>query len=280
MSDHSLRALLEVGGARYQVEMRDPVALSIPLDFAGDQPEAFGLPAATARPWRQDDFVASVTEGGPLNCFGVELWPHGNGTHTETVGHLLSPPPPIGQALKTGWVPATLLEVEVCALGASADSYPSPGQDQDLVVTAGALERARARLGVDEPAWLQALVVRTLPNDAGKRRARYTGQGPTYLSVEAMRWVRAHGVRHLLVDLPSVDREEDAGQLVNHRCFWGIDAEVTDPDEVPDVGRTITEMIFAPDVLEPGRYVLDLQVPDFALDAAPSRPLLMRVHAG
>jgi hypothetical protein len=39
--------------------------------------------------------------------------------------------------------------------------------------------------------------------------------------------------------------------------------------------RTVTEMVFAPDQLTDGLYLLNLQIPPFQSDAAPSRPVLM-----
>ena len=75
------------------------------------------------------------------------------------------------------------------------------------------------------------------------------------------------GVEHLLLDLPSVDREEDGGALAAHRAFWRY------PDAVRD-RATITEMVFVPDELPDGLYLLNLQVLSLVLDASPSRPVL------
>jgi hypothetical protein len=44
------------------------------------------------------------------------------------------------------------------------------------------------------------------------------------------------------------------------------------------LGRTVTEMIHVPRELDDGRYLLELGVADFALDAAPSRPRLYPVE--
>jgi arylformamidase len=90
----------------------------------------------------------------------------------------------------------------------------------------------------------------------------------------------AHGVRHLLTDLPSVDRLLDEGRLTGHRVFFGMP-----PGSVAatDVGRpeaTITEMIYAPDTLPDGLYALSLQLACWVADAAPSRPVLFPLEAG
>jgi hypothetical protein len=91
-----------------------------------------------------------------------------------------------------------------------------------------------------------------------------------------MRYLRELGVRHLLVDLPSVDREHDEGRLAAHRVFWEVEPDVHDVP-LPFSTRTITEMVFVDDEIDDGIYMLNLQLPAFQLDAAPSRPILYRV---
>jgi hypothetical protein len=79
--------------------------------------------------------------------------------------------------------------------------------------------------------------------------------------------IAARGVRHLLVDFPSIDRMHDGGRLANHRTFWNMAGAA-------DTGRTVTEMIYVDDDIPDGRYLLNLQIPAFAADAAPSRPVI------
>ena len=38
------------------------------------------------------DFVGSTASGGPVNFFNIRVNPHGNGTHTECVGHIAREP--------------------------------------------------------------------------------------------------------------------------------------------------------------------------------------------
>jgi len=77
------------------------------------------------------------------------------------------------------------------------------------------------------------------------------------------------GVKHLLVDIPSVDKEIDGGTLAFHHAFWNV-------PEQPITNRTITELIYVPNEVEDGHYILELQVSNFDNDAAPSRPLLYK----
>ena len=75
------------------------------------------------------------------------------------------------------------------------------------------------------------------------------------------------GVEHLLVDLPSVDREVDGGRLEAHRAFWGV-------PESPRHQCSITELIYMPSSAPDGMYVLHLSVAPMQNDAATSRPVL------
>ena len=100
--------------------------------------------------------------------------------------------------------------------------------------------------------------------------SNYSDTNFCYLESEALAWLAAIGVKHLLLDLPSVDRESDGGELLGHRAFWCY----------PQATRrdcTITEMIFVPDEVKDGIYFMNLQVAAFDNDAAPSRPLLFPI---
>jgi arylformamidase len=70
-----------------------------------------------------------------------------------------------------------------------------------------------------------------------------------------------------LVDLPSVDREEDGGELAFHRAFWQL------PDN-PRQQATITELIFVENDIPDGEYLLSFLLPRWSIDAVPSQPIL------
>ena len=97
---------------------------------------------------------------------------------------------------------------------------------------------------------------------------------PSFL-VEIMEYLVSLGVQHLLVDTPSVDKLFDDGHLTSHNIFWETKEKVFNPNSQY---KTITEMIFAPDSLEDGVYLLNLQIPAFVSDAAPSRPILYKIN--
>ena len=75
------------------------------------------------------------------------------------------------------------------------------------------------------------------------------------------------GVKHLLIDLPSVDKEKDEGALKAHKAFWDVNGK-TRKD------CTITEFIYVPNKIADGTYFLNLQIAPFENDATPSKPVL------
>jgi kynurenine formamidase len=112
----------------------------------------------------------------------------------------------------------------------------------------------------------EALVIRTLPNGKDKTTRNYSKSEPPYIAADAMKHIVKLGVQHLLVDFPSVDKVDDP-KLTAHRIFWAKDAHA----------KTITELIYVPDRVKDGAYLLNLQVAPFDADAAPSRPVLYKV---
>ena len=75
------------------------------------------------------------------------------------------------------------------------------------------------------------------------------------------------GVRHLLIDLPSVDREEDGGELQAHKAFWNYPTE-------DRLDCTITELIYVANEIPDGFYILNIQIIPFELDVSPSKPVI------
>ena len=83
-------------------------------------------------------------------------------------------------------------------------------------------------------------------------------------------------IKHLLIDLPSVDKEHDEGKLVSHKAFWNV----TNVNELNDDARkdaTITELIFVPNEIKDGKYILNLMIASFKNDATPSKPIIYKI---
>jgi arylformamidase len=58
--------------------------------------------------------------------------------------------------------------------------------------------------------------------------------------------------------------------LLAHKAFWQY------PEDVRD-GATITELIFVPDEIEDGLYLLNMQITSLELDASPSKPVIYQL---
>jgi kynurenine formamidase len=122
----------------------------------------------------------------------------------------------------------------------------------------------------------EALIIRTLPNNESKKSLKYSNTNPPYLDEKAAIFIRELGIKHLLIDLPSVDKEHDDGKLLAHKAFWNVKNILTiNSDSRMDC--TITEMIFVPNTILDGNYILNLQIAAFENDASPSKPILYKI---
>jgi arylformamidase len=263
-----------------QAELSQAHSIAIDLNFAGPQPNHFGAPAATASPLRMGHFVGATSQGGSCNVAQVSLIPHCNGTHTETVGHIVEDRVPVCEIAPKGLVLALLVSTETVHLSESSEHYDAVADPGDQVVPATALQAAFRSWDSSLPKIeIEAMVIRTLPNSESKRSQAYqSDNAPAYLTTEGMRVISESGVSHLLIDLPSVDRMHDDGKLSNHHLFWNVVPMSRRVDSDTRRERTITEMIFVPDELPDGLYLLNLHTAPFVLDAAPSRPILFPVQ--
>ena len=244
---------LQYHGRTFRFDASTPLDIALPLAPGPDQVNCFWAEPVEIDVIRVGEFVGSVAEGGSTNYKRVHLTPHGNGTHTECYGHI-SPDP-------AATLPRCLSRFHFVAWLISVAPRRRP--DGDLVVElADVLPLLQAAAVPPE-----ALVLRTLPNDDAKRQRQYSGQNPPYISAELAQYLVDQGIEHLLLDLPSVDRELDAGVLAAHHIFWQYPQHIRR-------AATITELIFVPDSVPDGLYLLNLQVTMLELDASPSRPTL------
>ena len=258
-----MTSTIQIGGREYAIG--EFIDISIPLRFNGPQPNAYGVARASSSPCEAGDLVGDTRQGGSCNFEQYTFIPHCNGTHTECVGHITRERISVVDRLVDAFMAPRLVSVEaedVCG---------------DRVITARLLAEAltpAAALAGGTPA-LQSLIVRTLPNDEGKLTAVYDGDNvPSYFSAEAMELIVVAGYKHLLVDLPSIDRLFDEGKLINHRIFWNVEQGSFEITRDTRVNSTITELIYVPGDVPDGEYLLNLQIAPFAADAAPSRPVI------
>ena len=267
----------QIGGENYQINPTKPLDISIPLHFNGRQPNAYGVEKATSKPCGAGDLVGDTRRGGSCNFEQIKLIPHCNGTHTECVGHITHERISVRDCLKDAFVPATLVSVKPEIAGKTRETYAVELNETDQLITRDSIEKAlrqNSKLKIQNS---KSLIVRALPNDESKLSKTYLEEVPPFFSTEAMRFIAQTDVKHLLVDLPSIDRIFDEGRLSNHRIFWNVEQGAFEANENSMTDNTITEFIFVPDEIGDGNYLLNLQIAPFASDASPSRPILFEI---
>ncbi len=255
-----------------------PLSIAIAMQFDGPQPNHFGAEVATAKPMRSGSFIGDTRQGGSCNAEQITFNPHCNGTHTESISHLINDLIAPHQVIKQPLMPAYLLSLLPRLYGdvsADADSYQPPAVPQDLMICKDMLTAVKNNI----QSGVKALIIRCLPNHKSKLDQVYGGpQQPPFFSNQAMQWLVEHtDVEHLLVDMPSVDRLQDDGLLSNHRIFWNIEPGSHLSTEHQHQHKTITEMIYVPNDIKDGHYILNLQLPRLNLNAVPSNPLLYQL---
>ncbi|MCX6294526.1 MAG: cyclase family protein [Bacteroidetes bacterium] len=240
-------------GRTYTLDLSMPIDISIPLRTGIENVNAWYSNPVTIEPVRMGDWVGDVKLGGSVNFRNIMFNPHGNGTHTECVGHISKEDYSINQTLKKFFFIAEVITIQ-----------PEETADGDKIITQKQVENC---LGNIRP---EAIVIRTLENDKSKINKQYSNTNPPYLHCDAAALIDEYGIDHLLIDLPSVDKEVDGGKLLAHHAFWQYPHNTR-------LERSITEMIYVPDTISDGTYLLNIQIASFENDASPSKPLLFQL---
>lgn len=241
-------------GKEYKVDFYNPIDISMPLSTDPNSTSAWYVGPMKLEPVVMGEWVGDVSRGGSVNFRTVTFNPHGNGTHTECVGHISKEFYTINQGLKRFMFLAEVITV-----------LPFELENGDFVITRKQLEELLKQSGKPE-----ALVIRTLGNGKNKLSHNYSNTNPPYILKEAIEFLNELGVQHLLIDMPSIDRESDGGKLEAHHTFWNY------PNNA-QLHKTITEFIYVPNEINDGTYILNLQIASFENDASPSKPVLYKV---
>ena len=248
-----------------QIDLSKPIDISIPLTNTDKNPIAWYIEKPKIEPVKVGDWIGKVSEGSSTNFNNIFFNPHGHGTHTECLGHITREFYSINQCLKQFFFTAKLISVEPEDI--NGDFIITKQQIHDLFVIS---TQEKSHNQIHNP---QAIIIRTLPNLESKKHKKYSNTNPPYLSEEAAIYIREIGIEHLLIDLPSVDREEDEGKLLAHKAFWNV-KDVKNINYDARMNCTITEMIYVDDEVKDGSYILNLQIASFENDASPSKPIL------
>jgi kynurenine formamidase len=243
----------------FEIDLSKPIDISISLSNTDANPIAWYIEKPTIEPVKFGNWIGKVSEGSSTNFNNIFFNPHGHGTHTECLGHITREFFSINQCLKQFFFTAELISIE------------PENINGDKIITKEQIEKG---LRGKTP---EAIIIRTFPNSETKKHTNYSKTNPPYLFKEAATFIRESGIKHLLIDLPSVDREEDEGRLLAHKAFWNV-KDVNNLNEDARLDCTITEMIFVDDSVKDGSYLLNLQMAPFENDASPSKPVLFKIE--
>jgi len=245
-------ATISYNSKNYKIDLSNPLDISIPLQHGKSGLNAWGINNASILPHKQKEYVGKVSEGAATNFNSISFNPHSHVTHTECVGHITASFHSINKTLDKFFFFAEVITVAI------------EKQGDDFVISEKQLKYALGRKK------REALIIRTLPNMNTKLSANYSNSNPPYFLKSAIEFLKNAGIQHLLVDLPSIDKEKDDGKLAAHKAFWYIDNSIRKK-------ATITEFIYVANTIEDGTFFLNLQTAPFENDASPSRPILYKI---
>src|SRR5690606_24560173 len=129
-----------------------PIDISMPLYEGKDCASAWYVEPMKLEPVVMGEWIGDVNKGGSVNFRNVTFNPHGNGTHTECVGHISKEFFTINKSLTRFMFIAELISV-----------LPQSLENGDFVITRGQLETL-----LKDSDKFEAIVIRTLGNSVAK----------------------------------------------------------------------------------------------------------------
>ncbi len=247
-----MKAIIKHRKESYKIDLSKPLDISISLKGNLSNVNAWDIKQPKIAPHTEGEFIGKVTEGASTNFNDIWFNPHAHMTHTECVGHITEEFHSINQNLKQYFFLAKVITIAPEKL------------NDDFVISKKQLQYAMKDLNSE------AVVIRTIPNVKDKLSRQYSNTNPPYLLEAAAQYLVEIGIIHLLIDLPSVDKEKDGGALLAHHAFWNTAGKVRK-------NCTITEFIFVDNAIQDGLYLLNIQLAPFENDASPSRPVLYKI---
>jgi len=242
----------------FNVDLASATCLAIPYDYNGRQPNFYDVPKGEAKPLITEGFNGQVNGTTGCDVMVINQNIHCTGTHTECAGHIRNENIFIHNVLSPGFILTELISVTPVKWSETEESYHCPVDPEEWVITKEMIQRS-------EQTSTNGLVIRTLPNSEEKLTRTYKSANTPFFTTDSVEYINELGVCHLVVDLPTIDKYDDGGQLGNHHEFF---------EEKPPFQKTITELAYIPESLNDGQYFMEIEIPAMQLDAAPSRPFL------
>ena len=244
----------------YHIDLTSAVCLAIPYDYHGNQPNFYDAAPGKAAPFQQHNFIGKVINNNGCDVMVINQNIHCTGTHTECAGHILEKDIYIHDVLSPEFIRTELISVTPRKWSETNESYHCDVKNDDEVITKRDLEEKLSHSG-------DGLVLRTLPNTKEKLTQKYNKSNTPFFTMDAITFLNDLGIKHLVIDIPSLDRTNDDGMLGNHHRYF---------EEKPPFKKTITEFAFIPNSIKDGQYFMIIEIPAMQLDAAPSRPFLFK----
>lgn len=239
---------ITIAGKSYSGDFSKPINIAHTLEHEGKL-KAFYAPQFQIETFQLGNFIGDIKQGSPVNVKEIKISPHGNGTHTECLAHVTDTDWDIVQTMNKFHFSAQLLSIQ------------PDEEDGDVFVSVQNL-KDKIKPGIE------ALIIRTLPNDLSNKTIDYSGGNPCYIQPDAMQYILSAGIQHILVDFPSVDKEDDGGKVLSHKIFWQVGKQERKHS-------SITELIYVPEAVQDGLYLCNIQLLNIqGIDASPSKPVL------
>ncbi len=234
---------------QYHFDVSKEISISIRFTTSGT-PNAFHAPNLKINPVETEHFIGSTKKGGSLNFKNLFINPHGNGTHTECVGHISNEDYFICDCLNSSIHLGQLISIKPETLKG------------DRIINKTILKEKNIESDVN------TLIIRTYPNKKTDKIKDWSNTNPPFFSSEAIELLLEKNIEHLIVDLPSIDKEIDGGLLNAHHTFWNY------PSNNVRKNATITEMVYIPNNIKDDIYAVSIQTLPIELDASPSKIIL------
>jgi len=248
----------------YEIDPKE-IDISIPIQFNSKKnPKFYDNNNPSNVFYKDANLEYNINKNGPCNVPIIKMNIHCCGTHTETANHIIQKALTINKIKNFNFLICQLVTINPESI--NNESYHYPIESNEKVITKKILKQ---KINNIDFSLIKSLIIRTTPNTHYKKKINYNKQTYPFLTTNAVLYLKDLGIRNLLIDTPSIDRFNDDGILGNHHIFFaenGISNK-----------NTLTELVYVPNLYKDGLYLLNLGVPNFQLDAAPSRPILFKI---
>ena len=260
-----MKIKIEHNNNLYEITPNEGVSISIPMNFNDDDnPKFYDENNPKKEFYTNNGIEYKVNDNTGCNVPLVQFNVHCSGTHTETAAHVFNDTHSIGSLSNLNFIPTILISIH--PQSNVDDEYHATINSDDKIISKKILEDSLST----ETQFLDCVIIRTLPNTEDKKNRNYNDVSHPFLSNDAIKFLKDKGVKHIIIDTPSIDRSDDGGQLKNHKIFFSDHNKTINKN-------TVTELAYIPNRCIDGRYFVSIGFPSFHLDAAPSNPVIYKV---